>query len=73
MTNMAAAFFSWSELVLLGHLVKVCIFCLKKGADLKLVKLIFVACDLFAHLLTSGIQKSLTLPTFLFMDIAKLD
>lgn len=73
MTIMAAAFFTWSELVLLGQLVSMCIFCLKKGAVLKLAQLIFVACGLFAHLLTSCIQKLLTLPTFLFMDIAKLD
>lgn len=70
---MAAAFFTWSELVLLGQLVNVCMFCLKKGAILKLVQLIFAACDLFAHLLTSCIQKSLTLPTSFFMGIAKLD
>lgn len=48
-------------------------FFFKKGAILNLAQLIFVACDLFAHLLTTCIQKSLTLPTFLFMDIAKLD
>lgn len=73
MTNTAAAFFTWSELVLLGQLVNVCMFCLKKGVILKLAQFIFAACDSFDHLLTSCIEKSLTLPTFLSMDIAELD
>lgn len=49
-----------------------CMFCLEKGAILKLSQLIFAACDLFAHLLTSCIQKLLTLPKFFIHGHSKI-